>query len=359
MNPDIQPLCEVRVPTFQRPKLLKRALLSLTEQTYSNWRCVVFDDCPDRSARSVVENVHDHRIGYSPNTERLGALGNIDQSFAKEPLLGGRYAFVLEDDNYLLPDHITKAIRILEDNGTEVAFCNQYCEVIARAGDPGLIGNEQTLNWMYEFGPNDPNDLLPALLFSHGFSNGAVFWRTDCQSNFRIGALTSCAGIQESLRLLRLKDAAYVSLESTSVWRPREPESKLWRDKLNIRNLYRAIANKLREWRTERERIDCQAVALGRIGIDNVLSFVSNNQISDFARFKADRLLTVERSLLLSGYNVRLTHRGSVHRLGFLLTGYIARNVIKSKLQRAMSRQAALSVALAVMGFCSYAWHCT
>ena len=33
MDVSIQPICEVRVPTFRRPTLLKRALLSLIDQT--------------------------------------------------------------------------------------------------------------------------------------------------------------------------------------------------------------------------------------------------------------------------------------------------------------------------------------
>jgi len=338
MDVSVRPICEVRVPTFRRPTLLRRALLSLIEQTYSDWRCIVFDDCPEKSARSVVEAIQDDRISYSSNVKRLGALGNIDQSFAKKPLSGGRYAFVLEDDNYLLPEHIEKAIRTLEDHGTRVAFCNQHCEVIVRAGQPGRIGHFQTLNWMYQCGAADPGDLLPALLFSHGFSNGAVFWRTDCQSDFRIGDLTSCAGIQESLRLLRLKDAAYVSLEPTSVWRPKEPESKLWRDRLSVRKIYRIFADKFSRWRTARERIDCQAAALRRIGLPGALSFVSSNKIPDFAEFKSTRLSTIERSILLSGYNVRLTSRGRSDRAVLLLVGYIARNVIRSKLGRAISR---------------------
>jgi glycosyltransferase involved in cell wall biosynthesis len=336
MDVSVRPICEVRVPTFRRPILLKRALFSLIDQSYSNWRCIVFDDCPEHSARSVVEDIHDNRIKYSANVKRLGALGNIDQSFVKEPLLGGRYAFVLEDDNYLLPEHIEKAIRTVEENATKVVFCNQHCEVIVRAGYPGRIGHYQTLNWMYQCGAANPNDLLPALLYSHGFSNGAVFWRMDCQSDFRIGDLTSCPGIQESLRLLRLRDTAYVSLASTAVWRPGEPESRLWRDRLSVRKLYRIFAGKFSRWRAARERIDCQAAALQRMGLLGVLSFVSNNSIPDFAEFKPARLSTIERSILLSGYNVKLTSRGRVGRAALLLIGYIARNVVRSKLGRAM-----------------------
>lgn len=122
MTSDNSTLCEVRTPTFRRPTLLKRALISLTAQTYTNWRCIVFDDCPNESARSIVDDINDPRILYSHNPTQLGAIGNIDKSFAKQPFLGGRYAFVLEDDNYLLPMHIESAVTILERNGLQGRF---------------------------------------------------------------------------------------------------------------------------------------------------------------------------------------------------------------------------------------------
>jgi len=58
------------------------------------------------------------------NPQRLDAVGNIDKSFFRGPmLLGGDYAFALEDDNYLLPDHIERSIGILSENNARVAFC--------------------------------------------------------------------------------------------------------------------------------------------------------------------------------------------------------------------------------------------
>jgi hypothetical protein len=50
--------------------------------------------------------------------------------------------------------------------------------------EPGQIAKETILDWMYAPGIHRPDELLMALLFSHGFSNGSAFWRTDCLSNF-------------------------------------------------------------------------------------------------------------------------------------------------------------------------------
>lgn len=40
-------LCEIRVQTYRRPELLRRALGSLIDQTHRNWVAVVMDDLAD------------------------------------------------------------------------------------------------------------------------------------------------------------------------------------------------------------------------------------------------------------------------------------------------------------------------
>jgi len=323
MSRDSSGLCEVRVPTFRRPKLLRRALLSVVEQTYRHWRCVVLDDCPDGSARSIVEAIQDHRIDHLQNPQRLGAVGNIDKSFFRGPMLGGDYAFVLEDDNYLLPDHIERSIGILSENNARVAFCNQYCEMVDVPGEPGRIGKEKTLNWMYEEGIYSPDELLPALLFSHGFSNGAAFWRTDCLSDFQIGGATRREGIQESLRLLRLREPVYVSLQPTSVWRSRDPQkSCAWRFASNgIQRVQRVMA--------ETEGIHCRSAALRRLGKERVLNYIARNTSPDFFY----RIAGIERTMLLCGCNTKLTSRSQADRLIWLLMGRIARYLIPTRLR--------------------------
>jgi len=73
--------CEIRVPTFRRPRLLERALRSVAAQTHEDWCCVVFDDCPDGSAKPIVEAMADRRFEWRQNGPALGAIGNIDRAF--------------------------------------------------------------------------------------------------------------------------------------------------------------------------------------------------------------------------------------------------------------------------------------
>src|SRR5438876_1081588 len=94
---------EVRVPTYRRPRLLRRALDSLVAQGYKDWRCIVFDDSPDREAEWVCNGLADPRIVYVSNNKRLGAGPNLDQCFRKRAYCAGDLFCVLEDDNYLQP----------------------------------------------------------------------------------------------------------------------------------------------------------------------------------------------------------------------------------------------------------------
>ena len=305
-------ICEVRVPTFRRPKLLQRALTSLLKQTYSHWHCIVFDDSPERSAESTVRALRDPRIEYRHNSKPLGALGNIDKCFQSEPMLNGRYAFVLEDDNYLLPAHIEALIGLVGINGTRIAFSNQYCEQVISPGEPGVMTTETTLKWIYDEGRFDPEHLLPTLLFSQGFSNGSAFWRTDCKSQFRIGNSTKRPGIQESLRLLRLREPVYVSLSPTSVWR--------WNDRDSFvnaprRGLFTHFIRRYAHIAERQEKLECMKAVVDRLGVQQILEYCKSH---------SDRPIPeIERSLLLCGYHESLTDRRPRDRLKLLAKGWL------------------------------------
>jgi glycosyltransferase involved in cell wall biosynthesis len=71
---------EVRVPTYKRPRLLRRALLSLCSQTHANWTCIVMDDSLEREGEKVCADINDPRITYSPNNANLGICENLNNA---------------------------------------------------------------------------------------------------------------------------------------------------------------------------------------------------------------------------------------------------------------------------------------
>jgi hypothetical protein len=289
----------------------------------AEWRCVVFDDCPDGSAKSIVEEMRDRRFEYRKNASPLGAIGNIDQCFRREPYVDGAFACVLEDDNYLLPNHLQAQLETCRRERVTVTFSAQYVEAVVSPDTPGRLTQDKTIAWIYPEGRRTWREMLPAVLFSHAFSNGSVFWGVDCRSDFEIGALTARPGIQETLRILRLRDDAFVSHLPTSVWRSNDPRDS-YVSPQGGKGLLDGIKRQWR-WLTERRAMnDCQVWYMDRFGLDEAMAFA--NLIT------TNRVAAMERSILLAGRHVVLTEKPASWRRLQLAKGYAFRATVVRQL---------------------------
>lgn len=316
--------CEIRVPTFRRPKLLERALGSVLAQTHSDWRCIVFDDCPDGSARAVVEAFGDKRFNYVHNARRLGAIGNIDQAFRNRPFAGGAWAMALDDDAYLLPGHLEAQLENCRVAKTPVTFSAMLVEEVVEPGEPGRLLDQKTIAWIYPEGRYGYRELLPAALFSHAFANGTVFWRIGCASNFEVGtAVTQRPGIQETLRMFKLKDDVYVSHRATAVWRlcdayTAPPPVRLL-DRLKTRG------QRLAE---RREIEDYREWFLRRYGQAAAMAFVRD--------IEPGHRSEMERSLLFSGRYVVMSDASLRWRISRTVQGLIFRGLLRRRLDMSL-----------------------
>jgi len=104
-----EPTVTIIVPTFRRTAKLKRALNAIQNQTYSNLKIFVSDDCSGDDTEQMVKEMEkvDPRIIYHCNEENLGPQKNYGNAVLKidTPF----FAFCADDDLYL-PQHIEHAI---------------------------------------------------------------------------------------------------------------------------------------------------------------------------------------------------------------------------------------------------------
>lgn len=120
-----EPQIEIRIITFRRPKLLRRAIECLRRQTLTNWRAIVFDDSDGAEGRAVVNDIGDSRVEYRLNPTNLGMVRNTSQAFAVEPYFGGsKFACVLEDDNTYAPELLQANADALSSSGLNVLARN-------------------------------------------------------------------------------------------------------------------------------------------------------------------------------------------------------------------------------------------
>lgn len=107
ININNNPTVSIVIPTYNRDELLKRAICSVLNQTYSNIKeIIVTDDCKTDQAKEVVKKIkkNNEKIIYiKNNTYRKGPCGNKNNGI---DYATGDFVGILDDDDELLPDAI-------------------------------------------------------------------------------------------------------------------------------------------------------------------------------------------------------------------------------------------------------------
>jgi glycosyltransferase involved in cell wall biosynthesis len=96
------PLISAIIPTYRRPETLRRAILSVLNQTYPHLRVCVFDNASGDETAAVVAEIarEDPRIAYYCHRENIGMSANFAYAMAH---VETPYFSMLSDDDYYHP----------------------------------------------------------------------------------------------------------------------------------------------------------------------------------------------------------------------------------------------------------------
>lgn len=209
-----QNLVECRIVACDRPKLLKRAIRSLLAQSYPHWKAIVLDDSRKKAAENVVKSLRDKRIMYRWNQKQLGSTGNLNQGFASKSILGGSFAFVLEDDNALEKNFIQNALRHVKDNGFPIVSMNQRSVAYGKNGAFKKIGvirsSDENIEW-------DRRNLLLNAFCGESLPNGGYFWKIG-KANLEVDKKIREPQLQECVRQTLITTPILLAKEVGSVW---------------------------------------------------------------------------------------------------------------------------------------------
>jgi len=114
-----RPLVSILIRTVDRPAMLREALESCANQTYSNFEVVVIEDGPERS-RKLVESFGDRlRVRYRATGRRTGRAhaGNLALAEAR-----GEWINFLDDDDLLFADHVELLVNAVQKHGVLGAY---------------------------------------------------------------------------------------------------------------------------------------------------------------------------------------------------------------------------------------------
>ena len=103
MEENSKPLMfSIVIPCYNRPLLLKRALLSCVQQSSDNFEVIVVDDGSEEDVESVVTSFNDNRIRYHRQDNKGAATArNTGIDLAK-----GEWIAFLDSDDIFLPNKL-------------------------------------------------------------------------------------------------------------------------------------------------------------------------------------------------------------------------------------------------------------
>jgi len=135
-----------------KAKYLKEALESIVAQTYSDWQCVVSDDCSPENLKSIVEKVNDPRITYRRNVENIGGKNLAAHWNQLVKACAGEYLIMAADDDLYDPTFLAD-IDALAANYPEVNALRARVRFIDAEGDvyvedPAFEEHVSELKWL-------------------------------------------------------------------------------------------------------------------------------------------------------------------------------------------------------------------
>ena len=92
----MNPLISVVIPTFNREKVLKRAIDSVVSQTYDNWELIVVDNCSVDNTENLVHSYENPKIKIN-SIENDGVIG-LSRNVGIHEAKGHLIAFLDSDD---------------------------------------------------------------------------------------------------------------------------------------------------------------------------------------------------------------------------------------------------------------------
>ncbi len=111
---DSKPLITTVIPTYRRPRLLRRAIKSVLAQTYPHFQVCVYDNASGDETATVVRELAkaDLRVKYHCHPQKIGVFKNFAYGIEH---IETPFFSVLSDDDVLLPDMYQVALAGIDE----------------------------------------------------------------------------------------------------------------------------------------------------------------------------------------------------------------------------------------------------
>ena len=117
------PLITIILPVYNAERYLKKAILSIINQTYKNLEVICINDGSTDESEQIIRELKakDSRIVYVKNEENIGLIKTLNKAIE---IASGEYIARMDADDISLPDRIEKQYKFLKDNNVDICDCN-------------------------------------------------------------------------------------------------------------------------------------------------------------------------------------------------------------------------------------------
>ena len=109
----VDPLVTVAMPIYNAGKYLRPAVLSIMQQTLTDWELYIIDDGSTDDALSYIADIQDSRIIIIKDGQNKGLAARLNEVIN---LAKGRYFARMDQDDFAYPERFSKQVDVLEDN---------------------------------------------------------------------------------------------------------------------------------------------------------------------------------------------------------------------------------------------------
>lgn len=175
----VTPVVSIILATYNRGHFIAESLLSIQNQTYLDWECLIIDDGGTDNTKEVIASIleHDNRFKYvkRPQEYAKGLPGcrNYGLDLAK-----GEYIIFFDDDDIVHPQNLELCVQELQD--TNIYFCRYIRNVFFENFDYNFDYSK-----VYSSFYIDVKDIDKMLKNELPFNSCAVIWKAVCFKNNR------------------------------------------------------------------------------------------------------------------------------------------------------------------------------
>jgi glycosyltransferase involved in cell wall biosynthesis len=114
----------VIIPTYNRAYLVKRAIDSVTKQTFQDIEIIIVDDASTDNTENIIKTLNDKRILYIKHKERKGASAARNTGIENAQ---GEYIAFLDSDDEWLPQKLAKQLKVFNNSSRNLGLVYTAC----------------------------------------------------------------------------------------------------------------------------------------------------------------------------------------------------------------------------------------